>query len=487
MVIDWRAPVSLPFYRATRADADGRRAPAPVRLPARDADVVRGRGPHRSAPGPAIRLLRHPRAGDRAAARRADARHRRHHPARAGRDRPLRPVAVDLRAGRSRHRQDGRRPAPGGVPAVRPPRAADPPGRDGGRAPTPASCATSATCCRRWARSTRRSRRSPSWPSRSLRERQREVVDPRRRARVRGHAQGRRADGRGAVEGAVVSRDHARPRGSSCRAVRGGGGWRRTRSRRSSPRCATAACGTAPRGRWCRRRWPTGSWCGWSWRATPRTTGCRTPSPAASRSRTTPPRCGRPSTRPGSCGGCCPTPSSSPPPPTGLLSEDEQALLSWTRAAEEPGVDAVDPGRGDPGRRGRRPGRADRLGRAHRGRRGAGPLPHDAAGAGPPFLDRVADRARRPGPGHHALGDPLVGRGPRPPRQARRPRRAADPRLPGARRGHRVRRPPAARDRARASSRRRPSVARAASWRWSHSPRSWTSSRPPSPGKGRSG
>ena len=147
----------------------------------------------------------------------------------------------------------------------------------------------------------------------------------------------------------------------------------------------------------------------------------------------------------------------------GLLSEDEQALLSWTRPAEEPGVDTLDPGGGDPGRRGCRPDRANRLGRAHRGRRGARPVPHDAAGSGPPFLDRVADRARRPRPGHHALGDPLVGRGPRPPRQARCPRRAADPRLPGARRGHRVRRPPAARDRARPRAADvRPSLARRA-------------------------
>ena len=59
-------------------------------------------------------------------------------------------------------------------------------------------------------------------------------------------------------------------------------------------------------------------------------------------------------------------------------------------------------------------------------------------------LDRVADRARRPGPGDHAVGDPLLGRGAGPPRQAGRPRRGAHPRLPGARRRDRVRRPAAA-------------------------------------------
>ena len=118
-------------------------------------------------------------------------------------------------------------------------------------------------------------------------------------------------------------------------------------------------------------------------------------------------------------------------------------------AAEEPRLDAVDPRRGDPRRRGRRPRRAHGLGRAHRGRRGAGPLADDAARPGPAVLDRLADRARRPRAGHHPVGHPLLGRGARPPGQARRPRRAADPRVPGAGRGDRVRRPAAARDRAR--------------------------------------
>ena len=141
---------------------DGGAAATTVRVPARDADVVRGRGPD---PRAGRGVLRDPGAGDRAAARGPDARHRGHHPARAGRDRALRPVPVDLRAGRTRHRQDGGRPAPGGVPAVRAPRAAHPSGSPGGRARTPASCATSATCCRRSARSTRRSRRSTSSPT----------------------------------------------------------------------------------------------------------------------------------------------------------------------------------------------------------------------------------------------------------------------------------------------------------------------------------
>ena len=119
------------------------------------------------------------------------------------------------------------------------------------------------------------------------------------------------------------------------------------------------------------------------------------------------------------------------------------------QAAQEPGVDAVDAGRGDPGRRGRRPDRAHRVGGPHRGRRGAGPLTDDAARVGPPILDGIADRARRPRPGHDAVGDALLGRGAGPPRQAGRARRAAHPRVPGPGRGDRVRRPAAARDRPR--------------------------------------
>ena len=122
-------------------------------------------------------------------------------------------------------------------------------------------------------------------------------------------------------------------------------------------------------------------------------------------------------------------------------------------AAEEPGHGALVARRRRAARRGGRPGRADPVAGAHRRRRGAGPVADDAARAGPPLLDRLAHRPRRPRPGDHAVGDPLLGRGARPPRQARRARRAAHPRVPGARRGDRVRRPaaPAHRPRPRAA------------------------------------
>ena len=167
---------------------DGRRAAAEVRLPARVPDVVRGRGPdrrHRS------RLLRDPRAGDRAAARRADARHRGDHPARAGRDRPLRPVTVDLRAGCPRYGQDGRRPAPRGVPAVRASRAADAPGRVGGRSERqlPALHPRRPAGARRGRRHAVDDRRAGRA---GVARGQPEVVDPRRGAGGHGHAEGRR-------------------------------------------------------------------------------------------------------------------------------------------------------------------------------------------------------------------------------------------------------------------------------------------------------
>ena len=216
--------------------ADGRRPPAAVRVPARRADVVRGRGPHLVGPG--VRLLGHPRAGDRAAARRPDARHRRHDPARAGRDRALRPVAVDLRAGCPGYGQDGGRPAPRGVPAVRAPRAADPAGRAGGRAERQLPQVHP----RRAPRARRGGREAVD--DRGARDRhppgdQHEVVGARVGAGRRGDAQGRRPAGRGARPCAVVARDDA-DRGPG-RAARGAAVARRgVRGRGAGPVPAVA-------------------------------------------------------------------------------------------------------------------------------------------------------------------------------------------------------------------------------------------------------
>ena len=109
---------------------------------------------------------------------------------------------------------------------------------------------------------------------------------------------------------------------------RAGGGSRRTRSTRSSPPSGTEACGTAPRGRCCPSPLPTGSCSRWSSPAMPRTTGSRTPSPAANRSRTTSTRSGQPSTHPGCCGVCCPNRPFWRMPPTGSSTPPSRALCS---------------------------------------------------------------------------------------------------------------------------------------------------------------
>ena len=64
----------------------------------------------------------------------ADARHRRHHPGGAGRSDPCAAPWRADRLGRARHRQDGRRPAPCGLPALHVPPAARVPGRAPGGA-----------------------------------------------------------------------------------------------------------------------------------------------------------------------------------------------------------------------------------------------------------------------------------------------------------------------------------------------------------------
>ncbi len=104
-----------------RAGPDGRDDPPPLRLGRRGrADRLRGRAPRPRRGEPAAGRR------DRAAPGRPDARHRRDHPARAGRARPRRTGRVGVRAGRARHRQDRGRPAPGRLPALLPPDAAVP-------------------------------------------------------------------------------------------------------------------------------------------------------------------------------------------------------------------------------------------------------------------------------------------------------------------------------------------------------------------------
>ena len=132
VVVDWRAPISTAFYRASPVD----RMDVVLR---RRFGVDRGRltalEDEHLVPAAGVTCCRHrspglaPRCRDRAPPHRPDARHRLDDPARAGRDRARRAHRQHLRAGRARHRQDRGRAAPSGVAALLLPRAARPLGR----------------------------------------------------------------------------------------------------------------------------------------------------------------------------------------------------------------------------------------------------------------------------------------------------------------------------------------------------------------------
>ena len=131
MVLDWRAPLSRTFYQASARDPQGVTVRRRFGFQAgsltgfEDEHLRPGRGARHGVADPDRR--------DRTPPGRADARHRRHHPARTGRVGTGGSRRDDLRAGRPRHRQDRGRPAPGRVPAVPAPRAAAPVGRARGR------------------------------------------------------------------------------------------------------------------------------------------------------------------------------------------------------------------------------------------------------------------------------------------------------------------------------------------------------------------
>ena len=155
LVVDWRAPVAEPFYRATGLDPQGlaRRRHLAVRgravLGLEDEYFVdpegragcrgarrsrRRRSSGRRRGAPAVRRAGPGRA--RRAPLRArpgadgpDGRHHRHHPARAGRDHPLAAARGPRRPGRPRHREDGGGAAPRRLPPLHPPLPAGAPGR----------------------------------------------------------------------------------------------------------------------------------------------------------------------------------------------------------------------------------------------------------------------------------------------------------------------------------------------------------------------
>ena len=318
VVIDWRAPVSRPFYRASQGDPMGLVQAAPVRLQRWSADRLRGRelrgldpaGPARRARDGRPRRPAQPAGhrGDRAAQVGLDARHRRDDPARPGRHRAGERGRVRLRPGRARDREDGGRPAPRRLSALRAPGADEPRWHAGPRAEPGFP------------------RLHPQRPARAGRVRRRADVghradlggaDPRRRLRAGGPAQGRCPDGRGTAPGAMGAgrrAGRADPADPRLTALAGAGrtapgaGRRAARTRgavRHGPGDAVASH---------RARDPEPAGGG---RARPATTGPTRLSAGQVRSA---PRSLRSGRRPIPCGSysaCCPTPSCSAAPPAG--------------------------------------------------------------------------------------------------------------------------------------------------------------------------
>ena len=239
MVVDWRAAVSLPFYRATTIEPMGvdkrrRYGFQHGRLTAyEDEDLTRtGEDAEYSAILEAE--IERPRVG------------------------PMRDIVATIqpeqdvivradvsrsiaRARSTGHRQDGRRPAPGGVPPLRAPRPAPPPGRPGGRSQRQLPALHPGRAAR--PRRDRGGAVHDRGPGRQdLAGAQPEVDDPRGRPLRRRHPQGRRAAGTGArARGLGPRRDpHAGSGPATWRApvpgrdLRGRGGDRGS----ARPRCA---------------------------------------------------------------------------------------------------------------------------------------------------------------------------------------------------------------------------------------------------------
>ena len=350
-----------------------------------------------------------------------------------------------LRAGRAGHRQDRRRPAPGGVPALRLPRPAARGPACSSSGPTAPSSTTSARCCPRSARS--RSRQT--------------TVDELVAARppVRGDGRRPRSPSSRATRGWPRCCDRAvwahvrsrRPSRSSCPAALATlAGARHTRSRevvdelraRGRPlrrgRGGAPAAARAPRAA---RRW--------SAPATRPTTGCRTRSPVSGRCARTSTRSGRRSTRQQVLFGLLLA------TPTSLAAARRRAprrptsseLLLWPTAARGP-KGAAQWSAADAGaaRRGGRPARAHAEPRAtscstrrRTSRRCSCARSAAAARPGRPPCSATSPRARRRGrPTSWATS--LAP--PRASRTATSRCSTAGFRVPAV--GHRLRRPPAA-------------------------------------------
>ncbi len=260
MVVDWRARISLPFYRASKTEPMG------VELRRRfgfqhgemtayeDEELLEDRqhDGRRTTPRSSSRRSSAPASVRCATSWPPSSRSRTSSSARTSTE----SVCVQGAPG---HRQDRGRPAPRRVPALLAPRPAVPPGRAGRRAER-----VLPALHRRRAPRARRDRRAADHHRGAGRQddgpAQREVRRPRHRRPARRDAQGRRSPGRRRAPGALVAgadphRAPARaPRIATLapRAVRGGGGAGRAagprRAVRRRPRDARAAA--RARGSW---------------------------------------------------------------------------------------------------------------------------------------------------------------------------------------------------------------------------------------------
>ena len=408
VVLDWRAPVSMPFYRASQPEPMGltlrRRfgfsggaltayederfrsseeaAAAPVRSdeadlkPTSNLLITEIERP-RSGPMRDIVATIQPEQDDIVRAGRGDDR---------------------VRAGRARHRQDGGRPAPGGVPALRAQGAGDQAGR-GRRGPEPRLPLLHQERAARAGRA----RCHPDHGGRPGGDH----PHPRHRHRRGGHGQGRRPDGRGPARRPLVV---GQAPGAGARAEPGNAQAAGPRARDRGARPGA----TRPR-RPLRDR-PRAA------RAPDR---ARHPQPA---------RGGRRDLR-------RPHPRLGPPLRAGPqvrgrgLAEgrseasglhrsfrSKSAHIERTRPALHrrtrphplaegpawPRLGPLDPRRPGADRRGGRSHRAHAVDRARGGGRGAGPVADGGAGDRAAVRDRGRDRARRHRPGHHPVGRDLL-------------------------------------------------------------------------------
>ena len=140
LLVDWRSPAAEPFFGATHANPMGLASRRRYRWTRGrisdywDEVFTAGRVRRARRPRRPVRLHRQP--GQQPVA--PDARRARHHPGRPGRHHPRGLPRRARRRRRSGHRQDRRRPAPHGVPALLRPAPRPPPRRRAVRRAAPA-------------------------------------------------------------------------------------------------------------------------------------------------------------------------------------------------------------------------------------------------------------------------------------------------------------------------------------------------------------